>query len=96
MQVDQDGNSRLGRSFAQEEEEEFIKMSRDERVFEKFSSSIAPSIYGSEGAVLFLVINLNFLFSGLDTLPCRHQKGHSLSPLWRLQKDSPRRHETPW
>ena len=49
MEVDSDGNSRTGRSFTEEEEEEYLRMAQDESIYDKFSSSIAPSIYGSEG-----------------------------------------------
>lgn len=33
--------------FSPEEEEEFIKMSRDPQIYEKFSNAIAPSIFGN-------------------------------------------------
>ncbi|KAJ3089561.1 minichromosome maintenance protein 5 [Quaeritorhiza haematococci] len=50
MQVDVDGasrNSGVGRTFTEEEEETFIKMSQRPNLYEEFSKSIAPSIYGS-------------------------------------------------
>ncbi|ODV94668.1 hypothetical protein PACTADRAFT_50531 [Pachysolen tannophilus NRRL Y-2460] len=34
--------------FSEQEEEEFIQMSRDPKIYEKFANSIAPSIFGSE------------------------------------------------
>ncbi|KAJ3022004.1 minichromosome maintenance protein 5 [Thoreauomyces humboldtii] len=46
MQVDVDGNGRGVRAFTEEEEEEFLNMSRKEDLYEEFSGSIAPSIYG--------------------------------------------------
>ncbi|KAI8823127.1 MCM2/3/5 family-domain-containing protein [Fimicolochytrium jonesii] len=46
MQVDMDGNGRGVRTFTEEEEEEFLQMSRKEGLYQEFSSSIAPSIYG--------------------------------------------------
>ncbi|KAI8911962.1 hypothetical protein PhCBS80983_g03226 [Powellomyces hirtus] len=46
MQVDVDGNGRGIRTFTEEEEDEFLHMSRKENLYEEFASSIAPSIYG--------------------------------------------------
>lgn len=48
MQVDVDGSNRLGRAFTDEEEEEYIQMSRRPNLYDEFCRSIAPSIYGSE------------------------------------------------
>jgi len=48
MQVDVDRSSRNGNSYTPEEEDEFIRMSRNPKIYEDFCSSIAPSIYGSE------------------------------------------------
>lgn len=49
MQADLDGSSRTGRSFTEAEEDEFIRMAREPDFFEKFSNSVAPSIYGHPG-----------------------------------------------
>ncbi|RKO89743.1 MCM2/3/5 family-domain-containing protein [Blyttiomyces helicus] len=47
MQVDVDGNGRGIRAFTEDEEEEFLEMSRRENLYDEFAASIAPSIYGS-------------------------------------------------
>jgi len=39
----------FGQQFSPEEEEEFGEMARSENFYEKFSASVAPSIYGSIG-----------------------------------------------
>lgn len=49
MQIDIDGTNRFGRSFTEEEEEEYLRMSRNPNLYEEFCNSIAPSIYGSQG-----------------------------------------------
>lgn len=61
MQVDVDGNSRTGRTFTEQEEEDYIRMSKDENIFQKFANSIAPSIYGSEGRCFLFLFLLNLL-----------------------------------
>lgn len=48
IQADADGNTRVGRSFNEEEETECLRMSRDPLIYQKFAQSIAPSVYGSE------------------------------------------------
>jgi len=61
MQADVDSNGRSGGpTFTEEEEEEFLAMSRRENLYEEFARSIAPSIYGSLGHYLVLTF---FLFS---------------------------------
>ncbi|KAK9454462.1 MCM2/3/5 family-domain-containing protein [Dipodascopsis uninucleata] len=47
IQVDMDHTSKMGASFTEEEEEEFIALSRHPRLYEIFANSIAPSIYGN-------------------------------------------------
>ncbi|KAK9464152.1 MCM2/3/5 family-domain-containing protein [Lipomyces oligophaga] len=47
LQIDQDHNSKSTLSFTEEEEEEFIQLSRHPRLYEIFANSIAPSIYGN-------------------------------------------------
>lgn len=50
MQVDVDGNRRTGgagRVFSEDEEAEFIAMSRRPNIYNEFSTSIAPSIFGN-------------------------------------------------
>ena len=47
MQVDIAGTNRFGKTFSEEEEEEYLKMSKRPNLFEEFSRSIAPGIYGS-------------------------------------------------
>jgi DNA replication licensing factor MCM5 len=37
------------RNFTDEEEEEFIAMSREPGLYHKFANSIAPSIFGNHG-----------------------------------------------
>jgi DNA replication licensing factor MCM5 len=43
-----------GRNFTAEEEEEFEKMAKQPDIYEKFSRSIAPSIFGNTGSFLSL------------------------------------------
>lgn len=50
LEIDTDGRGRGARNFTAEEEEEFGEMARGEGFYESFSKSIAPSIFGSEGA----------------------------------------------
>ncbi|KAK9474798.1 MCM2/3/5 family-domain-containing protein [Dipodascopsis tothii] len=47
LQVDSDHNYKGGMRFSDEEEEEFLAMSRLPNLYDMFSSSIAPSIYGN-------------------------------------------------
>ncbi|KAK9312524.1 MCM2/3/5 family-domain-containing protein [Lipomyces starkeyi] len=47
LQVDVDHNSKASASFTDEEEEEFLALSRHPRLYEIFANSIAPSIYGN-------------------------------------------------
>lgn len=42
--------SPFGAAFSPEEEEEFMHMARSEGFFERFASSVAPSIFGNQGA----------------------------------------------
>lgn len=44
------GSNPFGVQFSAEEEEEFGQMARSEGFYERFSRSVAPSIYGSDGA----------------------------------------------
>jgi hypothetical protein len=74
MQADLDGSSRTGRAFTEAEEDEFINMAREPDFFEKFSNSVAPSIYGHPG-----------LFT--PPITSRYQKGNHLSLVWWLEKD---------
>lgn len=50
LEIDTDGRGRGARNFTAEEEEEFGEMARGEGFYERFSKSIAPSIFGSDGA----------------------------------------------
>lgn len=47
LQVEHDHNSKAAASFTDEEEEEFLALSRHPRLYEIFANSIAPSIYGN-------------------------------------------------
>ena len=49
MEVDTDGNDRGQRTFTEQEEMEFIEMSRRDNLYEQFANSIAPQIYGHIG-----------------------------------------------
>eukprot|EP00842_Homolaphlyctis_polyrhiza_P004395 jgi/Hompol1/4957/HPOL_001889-RA len=51
LQIDPDGSSNAVRSFTAQEEEEFLQMARRPNLYEEFTSSIAPQIYGSEGTL---------------------------------------------
>ncbi|KAJ2348849.1 minichromosome maintenance protein 5 [Coemansia sp. RSA 2671] len=48
IEIIKSGNSFTKRVFTPEEEHEFIALSRSPNIYQKFSSSIAPSIYGNE------------------------------------------------
>lgn len=54
LEIDTDGRGRGTRNFTAEEEEEFGEMARGEGFYERFSKSIAPSIFGSDGAFFLL------------------------------------------
>lgn len=47
LEIDTDGTGRGTRNFTAEEEEEFGELARSEGFYERFSSSIAPSIFGN-------------------------------------------------
>lgn len=47
LQIDVDGAGRGRRTFTEEEEEEFIQMARMPNLYQTFSNSIAPSIFGN-------------------------------------------------
>eukprot|EP00164_Ancoracysta_twista_P008827 GFYU01012862.1.p1 GENE.GFYU01012862.1~~GFYU01012862.1.p1 ORF type:complete len:727 (-),score=252.45 GFYU01012862.1:299-2479(-) len=47
IEVEEDGQGRVKRTFTPEEEAEFLKLSRSNDVFERLSKNIAPSIFGS-------------------------------------------------
>jgi DNA replication licensing factor MCM5 len=51
MQVDIAGTNRFGKTFTEEEEEEYIKMSKRPNLYEEFTRSIAPGVYGSSGTL---------------------------------------------
>ncbi|KAH9268920.1 hypothetical protein BASA83_009053 [Batrachochytrium salamandrivorans] len=48
FELDADGGGNNVRSFTSQEEEEFLAMSRRPNLYQEFTSSIAPQIYGSE------------------------------------------------
>ena len=50
LEIDTDGRGRGARNFTAEEEEEFGEMARGDGFYQRFSSSIAPSIFGSAGS----------------------------------------------
>ncbi|KAH6572507.1 hypothetical protein BASA62_003334 [Batrachochytrium salamandrivorans] len=52
FELDADGGGNNVRSFTSQEEEEFLAMSRRPNLYQEFTSSIAPQIYGSEGPLL--------------------------------------------
>ncbi|KAK7206851.1 DNA replication licensing factor mcm5 [Myxozyma melibiosi] len=47
LQIEHDHHSKAAASFTDEEEEEFLALSRHPRLYEVFANSIAPSIYGN-------------------------------------------------
>lgn len=49
IQADVDANSRTERVFSELMEEEYLAMSRTKDIYERFSSSIAPFVYGGSG-----------------------------------------------
>ncbi|GAO49219.1 hypothetical protein G7K_3376-t1 [Saitoella complicata NRRL Y-17804] len=48
LQVERDGNAKGMNIFSDEEEEEFLQLSRNPNLYEMFANSIGPSIYGNE------------------------------------------------
>jgi len=50
------GTSPFGTQFTPEQEEEFEQMARTDGLYERFSKSIAPSIYGSLGGCLYCML----------------------------------------
>ncbi|KAJ2784101.1 minichromosome maintenance protein 5 [Coemansia javaensis] len=48
IEINKSGNSFTKRVFTPEEEHEFVALSRTPGIYQKFASSIAPSIYGNE------------------------------------------------
>ncbi|KAJ2688217.1 minichromosome maintenance protein 5, partial [Coemansia spiralis] len=48
IEINKSGNSFTKRGFTPEEEHEFVSLSRTADIYQKFASSIAPSIYGNE------------------------------------------------
>ncbi|KAJ3121152.1 minichromosome maintenance protein 5 [Nowakowskiella sp. JEL0407] len=64
MQVDLDAG-RSGRTFTEEEEEEFLEMSRRPDLYEQFANSIAPSIFGNSDIKKAIAC---LLFSGSKTV----------------------------
>ncbi|KAJ2767437.1 minichromosome maintenance protein 5 [Coemansia nantahalensis] len=48
IEINKSGNSFTRRVFTPEEEHEFVGLSRSPDIYQKFASSIAPSIYGNE------------------------------------------------
>ena len=48
MEVDTDVSGRSKKIFSPEEEAKYIELSRRSDIYEMFSSSVAPSIYGNE------------------------------------------------
>lgn len=42
MEIDTDGSNRMGKTFTEEEEEEYIQMSRRPNLYNEFCRSIAP------------------------------------------------------
>ncbi|GMM35409.1 MCM DNA helicase complex subunit [Saccharomycopsis crataegensis] len=48
IEADVDHSSLGNPHFSEEEEEEFLKMSRNPNIYESFANSIAPSIYGND------------------------------------------------
>ena len=49
MQVDI--SYKFGKTFSEEEEEEFFQLSKTPNLFELFSNSVAPQIYGHVGFI---------------------------------------------
>lgn len=55
IQADVDANSNAERVFSEREEEEYLAMSRTKDIYELFSSSIAPFVYGGSGTINLLL-----------------------------------------
>lgn len=53
LQIDQHNSNRGRPVFTDAEEEEYIRMSRQDNLYETFAASIAPSIFGNTGKYIF-------------------------------------------
>mgnify|MGYP006940043662 CR=1 FL=1 len=52
MEFDNQGSGRAGKlTFTQEEEREILELSKQPDIYERFASSIAPSIFGFKGSI---------------------------------------------
>ena len=83
LEIDAEGAGGRGvaRVFSAEEEEEFAKMARTKDLYEKFSASIAPSIFGNNGKRFFCLLShcafcLTLLTSGLASLQTSRRQLH--------------------
>jgi hypothetical protein len=74
------GLNPFGVQFSPEEEEEFNAMARSEGFYERFSTSVAPSIFGSLGTFC-----LTTLYTSASHLT-RYQEGYFLPSLWRIKE----------
>ena len=59
MEVDADGNERGQRTFTEQEEMEFLELSRKENFYDMFANSVAPQIYGHSGKHQVFTSNSN-------------------------------------
>ena len=68
IQVETEGHSRVsvGESLSPEEEETMQQLAGQQDIYNIFSRSIAPSIYGSTGIVTNCFIDINILYNLLD------------------------------
>ena len=69
LEIDTDGTGRGTRNFTAEEETEFAEMAKTENFYERFSASIAPSIFGNDGPFSFNLTRSPLFFS--DTITTR-------------------------
>lgn len=96
------------RAFSPEEEEEFQQLSRSEGLYERFSKSVAPSIFGNDGQSLLLLLPgplfpyllslselATYLYARVK-LTSRYQKSSHMSPIRRLQKTLTGRSKITW
>lgn len=58
LQIDQHNNGRGKPHFTDAEEEEYIRMSRQPDIYDIFSRSIAPSIFGNVGKCVGFSLNM--------------------------------------
>lgn len=95
LEIDTDGTGKGTRNFTAEEEEEFGQMARGENFYERFSNSIAPSIFGNNGESCHTHEDTGS--TKLTHLYClRYQESHRLFIVWWFKESVTRWNEVTW